>query len=62
MDTFIVLIFFFLANSSIALVGSAPAERRYKIGLLGVDSSQISVIVSVTGAVYSSPRTERMNY
>jgi hypothetical protein len=32
--------FFLLAKSSILLVGSAPAESKKRIGLLGSDSSQ----------------------
>mmetsp|Transcript_2620 Transcript_2620/g.5538 ORF Transcript_2620/g.5538 Transcript_2620/m.5538 type:complete len:230 (+) Transcript_2620:1527-2216(+) len=56
MDTLSVGNFFrFLASSSIIRVGSDPAESRYRMALRLEDSSRISAIMSVTGAVNFPP-------
>jgi len=40
--TLFATVFFFLPNSSIELVGSAPAESKKRTGTFGRDSSKIS--------------------
>ena len=45
-DTLSVGCFFFLANSSILLVRSAPDDRKYKIGTRLFDSSHMDSVPS----------------
>lgn len=62
-DTFYKIFFFFLANSSIDEVGSAPADNKNKTGSLFELDCSIDSIVSVTGSIYFySPKTSLMNY
>lgn len=53
--------FFFLANSSILFVGSAPDESKYRIGTLLFDSYHMDSVLSVTGFVYSEDRIVLIN-
>lgn len=51
-DTLNNVFHFLLANSSIDCVGSAPADSKNNTGVLGLLSSSILSMVSVTGSMY----------
>lgn len=61
-DTFSVVFFFFLAKSSIALVGSAPGESKKRTGTLYLDSAQISCIGYEIGSINYWPRIAAINF
>jgi hypothetical protein len=60
-ETFSVVFFFFLAKSSIELVGSAPGDSKNRIGTLNLDSAQMSCIGYDIGSIYYCPRIAPIN-
>jgi hypothetical protein len=54
--------FFFLANSSIELVGSAPADNKNNTGSKLEDSAHIVSIGYDMGSVNSLPKAAPINY